>query len=188
MNDKINHINVFMWQSITWIFFHKLSLNQDTSKNNYYEKFFNSFRYIIPCSICRNHYISMLNEPKLNLKKRIENKTLFEFTIDIHNIVNKRIGGFQWNYEKSRKYYNSFFFNINNFEKFISIYVFHNFKKGPEKTHKLFQMLLCFAHIFPRYHIRQKLIEYVNKIKPNINNFDKWISTYILIIRNTNKK
>lgn len=187
MNDRINNSNVYNWQNITWIFFHKLALNQDTSKNNYYEKFFNSFKTIIPCGICRNHYIHMLNESKFNLKKNINKQNLFNFTIDIHNNVNKNLGGSSWNYHKSRVHYNSFFFNIGNFEKFISIYVFHNFKKGPEKTQKLFQMLLCFAHIFPRYKIREKLIEYVDKLKPNIQNFNSWLSTYLFIIRNTNR-
>ena len=27
----------------------------------------------------------------------------------------------------------------------------------------------------------------INKLKPNINNFNSWLSTYLFIIRNTNK-
>ena len=185
MNDRINNSNVYNWQNITWIFFHKLALNQDTSKNNYYEKFFNSFKTIIPCGICRNHYIHMLNESKFNLKKNINKQNLFNFTIDIHNNVNKNLGGSSWNYHKSRVHYNSFFFNIGNFEKFISIYVFHNFKKGPVKTDQLIKMITSFIYLIPNLNTRDKLIDFHNHFKLNKDNFRKWICGAMLIVQST---
>lgn len=175
-------MNMYLWQNITWIFYHKLSLNQDTSKNEHYLKFFNSFQIIIPCSMCRNHYISMLKEPEFNLKENINKNNLFHFTINIHNNVNKRLGSSVWNYNQAKKYYNSFFLNFRDVKKFINIFMFHNFKKGPEKTQNLFIMLISLAHIFPRYLIREKLIKYVQQVKPNVNNFRKWISGYLAII------
>ena len=180
-------MNMYLWQSTTWIFFHKLSLNQDISKNEHYLKFFNSFKIIIPCSMCRNHYISMLNEPQFNLNNHINKKNLFNFTINIHNKVNKRLGSIEWSHNQANKHYNSFFLKFNDVKRFISIFIFHNFKKGPEKTQNLFIMLISLAHIFPRYFIREKLIKYVEKVKPNVNNFKKWMSGYFTIINNTMK-
>lgn len=175
--------DVYLWQNITWIFFHKLALNQDINKNVAYETFFNAFKTLIPCSVCRNHYISMLNDENYNLKNNIDSKNLFNFTIDIHNNVNIRTNRRIWKYEEASKHYKSFFLKFNDVKRFIKIYIYHNFKKGPEKTNKLFEMLRALTHIFPRHNIRDKLLNYQRNIKPNINNLHKWIRGYLIIIK-----
>ena len=175
--------DMYLWQNITWIFFHKLALNQDFSKNIAYETFFNAFKTLIPCSMCRNHYILMLNEKEYNLKNNIMNKTLFNFTIDIHNHVNIRTNRKVWNYDIGLKHYKSFFLNFNDIKRFINIYIYHNYKKGPEKTNKLFEMLRAFTHIFPRYNVREKLLKFQQSIKPNKKNFHNWIRAYLFIIK-----
>ena len=45
-------------------------------------------------------------------------------------------------------------------------------------------MITSFTHIFPRANCRTKLINYQKIIKPNTNNFEKWITAYLLIIKN----
>ena len=125
----------------------------------------------------------MLDEDKNNLKRNINKKNLFHLTIDLHNTVNSRTYKKIWGHVESDKYYKSFFLNFETVKKFLHVYVYYNFKKGPVKTEKLFEMLKSFSHIFPRYHVRQKLIDFQDKVKPNKDNFQKWITAYILIIR-----
>lgn len=177
-------INVYIWQNITWLFFHKLSINQYVNKGIHYEIFFNSFKTLIPCGMCRNHYINMLNENHFNLKENIDKKKLFELTIDMHNNVNQRTFKIMWNYKKSRKHYNSIFLDYYMIKRFLLTYIYHNYKKRPDKTQELFKMITSFTHIFPRVNCRTKLINYQKIIKPNINNFEKWITAYLLIIKN----
>jgi hypothetical protein len=46
---------------------------------------------LIPCVICREHYISHLS--KVDVQKVVNNRdNLFKFFVDIHNIVNKYSG------------------------------------------------------------------------------------------------
>lgn len=175
---------MYSWQNLTWLFFHKLSLNQYEHKNEYYQTFFNSFKVILPCSFCRNHYIKMLEEDKNNLKRNINQKNLFYLTIDLHNTVNSKTYRKIWSREEANKHYKSFFLNFDMVKRFLHVYIYYNFKKGPVKTENLFEMIKSFSHIFPRHHIRQKLIQFQNKLKPNKDNFQKWITAYILIIRN----
>ena len=99
---------MYSWQNLTWLFFHKLSLNQEQDKNEYYQTFFNSFKVILPCSFCRNHYIKMLDEDKNNLKRNINKKNLFHLTIDLHNTVNSKTYKKIWGHVESDKYYKSF--------------------------------------------------------------------------------
>ena len=44
-------------------------------------------------------------------------------------------------------------------------------------------MILAFSHIFPRQNVRNKLIKYQNKIKPDVKNFSKWFFAYLLLIK-----
>ena len=175
---------MYTWQNLTWIFFHKLSLNQEINKNDYYQIFFNTFKVILPCSFCRNHYILMLEDDKNNIKKNISKKNLFNLTIELHNTVNLKTYRKAWGYEEANKHYKTFFLNFDMVKRFLYLYVYYNFKKGPVKTEKLFEMIKSFSHIFPRHHIRKKLIHFQNQIKPNKENFQQWITAYILIIKN----
>ena len=60
------------WQNLTWLFFHKLSLNQNIKKNKHYEIFMNTFKILLPCSICRNHFMLMLDNDENNLYENIK--------------------------------------------------------------------------------------------------------------------
>jgi len=177
-------INIYLWQNVTWLFFHKLAINQNPKKNIHYEIFFNAFKTLIPCSMCREHYNQMLKIEKYNLSKFIKNNRIFELTVDIHNNVNKSTLKEIWTYPRALKHYNSFYLNFYDIKKFLLIYIYHNFKKGPEKTNNLIKMITSFSHIFPRINCRDKLINFQKSFKPNKENFQQWIKAYLIIIRN----
>ncbi len=177
----------YNWQNLTWLFFHKLSLNQNINKNEQYDIFMNTFKIILPCSICRNHYTSMLNDDINNLYKNINKMNLFNLTVQLHNNVNKRIYKRIWSNKEAEKYYKSNYLTYYIIKRFFDIYIYYNFKKGPLKTENLIKMIKSFSHIFPRHHIRDKLIDFQNKMKVNRDNFHKWIAVYLLIIRNEMK-
>lgn len=177
-------INMYIWQHVTWLFFHKLSINQNPNKNIHYENFFNSFKTLIPCGMCRNHYINMVNQESYNIKKYTTDNKLFDLTVDMHNNVNRRTLKRHWNYINARKHYNSLYLDYYTIKRFLLTYIYHNYKKGPEKTNQLFIMIKSFTHIFPRNGCRNKLINYLKVIKPNKDNFEKWITAYLIIIKN----
>ena len=71
------------WQNLTWLFFHKLTLNQEKGNNLYFKKFFGAFKSIIPCSICRDHY----NEVIQNENQNISNFFDTNFNQRIYNAI-----------------------------------------------------------------------------------------------------
>ena len=83
-------IDLLTWQILTWQVFHKISLNYNEKYRGKYIIFFESFKTIIPCSICRNHYISKLNGPNFNIENNINSNNLFNLTVDLHNSVNAK--------------------------------------------------------------------------------------------------
>ena len=81
-----------IWGPPTWFFLHSLTFYYPEKpsykdKSNYYD-FFNSLQYVLPCNICRDNYKRHLKEypisPYLDSKK-----SLVEWLIHIHNLVNK---------------------------------------------------------------------------------------------------
>ena len=60
----IDMISPTAWQPATWILFHHVAKNYKEEYTPHYVAFFETFKTIIPCRICRTHYIEKLNEEK----------------------------------------------------------------------------------------------------------------------------
>jgi hypothetical protein len=87
-----------LWKSIHYI---ALAYPNYPSKNdkNRYEAFFTNLVNVIPCGICADHYQqNLLKHP---LKEGLENKmSLINWTIDMHNEVNKSNKSKIYSYEE----------------------------------------------------------------------------------------
>lgn len=82
-----------LWGSQAWHFIHMVALSYpekptDEVKQKYYN-FFESLGYNLPCPTCSYHYREKFkkNPPRLESKE-----SLFEWTVDIHNSVNRDNG------------------------------------------------------------------------------------------------
>ena len=81
-----------IWGPPAWNFLHTVTFNYPEKpsykdKSNYYD-FFHNLQFILPCELCQSNYQKHLKEypisPYLDSKK-----TLVEWLIHIHNLVNK---------------------------------------------------------------------------------------------------
>ncbi len=178
-------IDLLTWQILTWQVFHKISLDYNEKYRDKYITFFETFKTIIPCSICRNHYISKLNGPNFNIEKNINKNNLFNMTIDLHNSVNAKNKKKIWSHEESKKYYNNINLNKNMIKTFLFNYIYNNFRKGPAKTEQLIKMITSFIYLIPQDNVRNKLVDYYNRFNLNRDNFRKWIYGLLLIIKST---
>jgi len=96
----------------------KLS-NED---KRYYKLFFNNLQYWIPCDICSEHYEK--NIKKVNIDKYLDNNNLFEFSVDLHNIVNKMLGKREWTIEEAyQKYKYNNTCNYNKYHIIIEVFL-----------------------------------------------------------------
>ena len=130
------------WQPLTWIIFHILTLNYNDNYKEHYISFFESFKVIIPCSICRNHYNSNINKSDMSIENNINSEKIFNWTINLHNNVNKTNHKKLWNYDEAKNHYTKFNFNGKILKFFIYQYIMTNFKKNPDKTFNL-RLLFC---------------------------------------------
>lgn len=92
-----------IWGPKLWFVIHTFALNYPDNPTyedkRIMEEFFNNLKYSIPCSKCKIHYKQRLEKaPIINF---LENKqSLFKFTIDLHNQVNKSLGKKIYSYDE----------------------------------------------------------------------------------------
>jgi sulfur relay (sulfurtransferase) DsrC/TusE family protein len=170
------------WQRITWIFFHNIALNYNNEYQDKYITFFNTFRTLIPCKICRNHFIGQINLQNLSVENNVNSERIFNWTIDLHNNVNKSKNLRLWNYHESIVHYTQNNFNNHKMKHFLSEYIKHNFRKGPEKTNSLMTMMNTLPYFHPDPEKRQKLIEFKDKFALNRENFKSWYVTFLALL------
>jgi hypothetical protein len=68
------------------------------------KEFYESLAFLLPCSICREHYKEYLQEKPIStfLDSRTD---LIKWTVQIHNKVNKTLGKPEWTLEEVLSYY-----------------------------------------------------------------------------------
>ena len=170
------------WQPLTWIFFHITSLNYEEKYRDHYISFYNSLRTIIPCSICRNHFIQNIEKPGMSIEENVNKEKIFNWTIDLHNIVNKLNYKKQWSYNQSYQHYSKLPLNNTLLKIFIYSYIRANFRKNPQKTGELLNMIKTLAYIYPHEDKRNKLIDFREKFKLNRDTIKNWLYAFILIL------
>lgn len=114
-----------VWGPKLWFFMHTIALNFPDNPSfeeiRNYESFFENLKYIIPCDKCKLHYTQRLNENPVS-KYLTDANTLFIYTIDLHNEVNKSLGKKIVSYEEAaniyKKHYNNPY-SIKNIKKKI---------------------------------------------------------------------
>jgi hypothetical protein len=101
-----------VWGPKLWLFIHTIALNFpdkpsfEDVKN--YEMFFENLKYIIPCEACRLHYTQRLSANPVS-KYLTDANTLFIYTIDLHNEVNKSLKKKIYSYEEVAKMYRNYY-------------------------------------------------------------------------------
>lgn len=97
-----------VWGPKLWFVIHTFALNYPDNPTyedkRVMEEFFNNLKSTIPCHKCRIHYRQNLqNNPIINY---LDNKqSLFKFTVDLHNIVNKSLGKKIYSYDEVTQIY-----------------------------------------------------------------------------------
>jgi len=93
------------WGVHGWKFIHHIALGypntpSDNDKNNY-KNFFNLLGNVLPCGLCSNHYNEHLLIYPLTDEVLSNKMNLINWTIDMHNEVNKQNGKKIYSYDEA---------------------------------------------------------------------------------------
>lgn len=94
-----------VWGKYLWTSIHLVALGYpdnptDEEKSNYREFYRNIWR-VLPCYKCAQNYQRHWDELPIDPYMK-DNMTLFEWTVKLHNIVNKQLGKREWSFEEAK--------------------------------------------------------------------------------------
>jgi hypothetical protein len=180
------------WAPLTWYIFHKLSLeynqvieSQSDSEEykKHYIEFFKSMRTIIPCKTCRNHFIQNTDIEENKIENNISNENIFDWTVRLHNLVNKMHNKKIYSVEEAKKMYSQPLVHHKLFA-FVNDYMIYNLNKGGEKDTQLMNMFTQLCYIYPNKAKREKLITFVNTIPIKKEKIRQWLNLFYAIVNN----
>jgi hypothetical protein len=101
-------VAIDIWGPHFWFLFHCVALGypkfptlQDQQN---YKAFYISFGHVLPCKKCAINYENHLVEFPIDMYLMNEDR-LFEWTVKIHNIVNRENGKPEYTVQQARNYY-----------------------------------------------------------------------------------
>lgn len=101
-----------IWGKHFWYTIHFIALDYPEKPNNEdkrdFQTFFENLHKVIPCYKCSVNYVKHLNERPLEKSDLENNETLFRWTVDIHNIVNRDLKKRQISYDDAWMLYQNF--------------------------------------------------------------------------------
>jgi hypothetical protein len=93
-----------VWGKYLWTSIHIIALgyadNPSIEDKMNYKQFYTDLWKVIPCHKCSENYKRHLVELPID-EFLSDNMTLFNWTVEIHNIVNKELGKRQWTYDEA---------------------------------------------------------------------------------------
>ena len=101
------------WGSSAWYTFHVIALKMEREGNNCINKnnalsFFTLFRdYLIPCPICKEHFIEFTGNGQYKLEDNMSPDKIFVWTVAAHNNVNSMNRKKIYTVEEARSIYDS---------------------------------------------------------------------------------
>lgn len=96
------------WGRFFWTTMHVAALgypdNANEATRQQYKQFYTNLGHVLPCAKCRRNYAQHFQELPIDLYM-YDKTSLFAWTVQLHNIVNKETGKREWTTEEARTFY-----------------------------------------------------------------------------------
>lgn len=95
-----------VWGRYIWTSIHIVALGYPDNPSNIdkqnYKNFYTNIWTVLPCQTCADNYQRHLQELPID-EHLSDNMSLFKWTVDLHNIVNKELGQRQIPFEEAKE-------------------------------------------------------------------------------------
>mgnify|MGYP001195412702 FL=1 len=99
----------YIWGKYLWTSIHYISLgypeNPSKEEQNDYKEFFENLFRVIPCYTCSENYKDHLQKLPITPQVLQNTKSLFKWTVEVHNLVNKSLNKRLLSYEEAYQLY-----------------------------------------------------------------------------------
>ena len=97
-----------IWGNQAWHFIHLMAIAEmyrfDKSRLHYYKIFFETLSHTLPCNSCNYNMKQHLKELP-NIESFQNDRELFYWTVDLHNLVNKQLNKPEWIHDQAFAYW-----------------------------------------------------------------------------------
>jgi hypothetical protein len=146
----------YLWGKFVWTSIHFISLgypNEPSAQDKIdYKNYFENLYAVLPCYACSQNYQDHLRELPITDKVLSDTKSLFKWTVQLHNIVNTSLHKKQMSYEEAYQLYTSVYPKRNGMmEQCFSNLLFRDSPKNTDTSVRTWlwitNTLLCVAFI-----------------------------------------
>ena len=97
-----------VWGPHFWFALHSITFNYpfypSSSHKSHYKTFFESIQFVLPCSVCQEHYKQ--HWQKYPIEPALESRAaLVEWLVELHNAVNESLGKRRWSLAEAVAHY-----------------------------------------------------------------------------------
>jgi len=107
-------MNSEIWGPHAWMFLHSITFTYphepDFKVKKHFLNFFDNLKNIIPCEICKKHYINNLQKHPL-IDSLNSKEDLIKWLVNIHNEINIINGKRVWTYDEVVEHYDKLYEN-----------------------------------------------------------------------------
>jgi len=101
------------WGGYIWGTIHEVAIGYPEVPSeldkNWYRQFYTFLFKVLPCPICKHDFEDIEQSHPIDLTDR---DSLFKWTVDIHNSVNKKLNGYTWTVEEAKKQWSSIYHEL----------------------------------------------------------------------------
>lgn len=111
-----------LWYSIHFIALDYSEKPSEEEKKQYFD-FFSNLHKVIPCFECSKHYEQNIKTLPLTTEYLKNNDKLFEWTVKLHNLVNKQLNKKEMSLKNAKYLYNNFTNNNHNYFLYCILFI-----------------------------------------------------------------
>jgi hypothetical protein len=140
-----------VWGKYMWTTLHFVALGypddpNEKHKQNFYN-FYSNIYQVLPCKQCGHHLEETLQKTPLYPKHLVNKTELFKWTVDLHNIVNKRLGKKILTLDEATSIYmykKELYNSMCGKDPLAKTQIVETFKEEEEENYELFSDKHCF--------------------------------------------
>ncbi len=155
-----------VWGPKAWHMLHAFSIGMNKpikeNERKCYYLFYKTFAELIPCAVCKSHYIDYFYYIYTIEEKEINRESLKKYIYELHNIVNEDLNKPEISYKKAMEIHkktnhSDIFFFMNHA---ISQYLKLNLSL--EQYDRFYTFFVCFCKLYPDKFLRNSLEKIIN--------------------------
>ncbi len=157
-----------VWGPKAWHMLHSFSIGmnksiKDSERKCYY-LFYKTFAELIPCTVCKSHYVDYFYHIYTIEENEINRTNIKKYIFELHNIVNEEIGKKKISFKKAielhkKTRHNDIFFFMNHA---ISQYL--KLDLSLEQYDRFYTFFVCFCKLYPDKFLRNSLVKLINSV------------------------